>query len=468
MQLLLGRLGFMVCGYSVSVVLARGLGPADYAVYGVILSVLVAVEMAGAVGIPGATMQMVPADEDNAGAIVRTANFVLVAVSLLMFAVLWALAPALASVLDIAGGDSLVRLAILDVPLAGLLVAYRGALTAHRKFGLVSLNLVLYGLVKLAGTLGLLALGLSVAGALVVNALASLGAIVILAPRVLARGVRLAPSVAGRLVRIAAPLAAYTVLWNALLGIDLWMLKSIGHEAAATVGMYVAARTIAGVLILVPAALGATLFAWLSKALADADEATARGHIRGAGRFLMIVVVPVVTVVALNAEPLMALAFSSVYAAGALSLVLQAVAFGLLAFLDVFLHAVMAAGRRYQATLALAAVVALAILANVVLVPRLGTVGAGTAFIVTAGGGTIAAALLMARRFRVTLGLTTVARVVVATIVVAAVDAVIATSGPWLLVELGLLGALYATVLALFGELRWRDLDAMVVWRATA
>ena len=69
MQLLAGRLSAMACGYAITVVLARGLGPADFGVYGVIISVLTVVEMVAGLGIPGATTKLIPADPRNAGAV---------------------------------------------------------------------------------------------------------------------------------------------------------------------------------------------------------------------------------------------------------------------------------------------------------------------------------------------------------------------------------------------------------------
>jgi O-antigen/teichoic acid export membrane protein len=329
-------------------------------------------------------------------------------------------------------------------------------------------NLVVYGLAKLGGTLALILLGLSVASALVVNAVATLAAILAVCRDVAVRGVRLQRSLALPLLRVALPIGLYAVLWQALSGADLWVLKGIGDEEITSVGRYVAARTVAGVLSLVPTAFSFALFTWLTKAIASGDDVTARRQVRSIMRFAVIIVVPVVTVLALNAEAIMVLVFSTQYASGAAFLALQAVGFGLLAFLDTLLHAVMAGGQRYRATLALGAVVLIAIGTNVLLAPAMGALGTGLALVVTAAAGTGAAVALAGSRFGVPVGLGTLTRVSLATVAVVVVNVGLHADGPWVLAKLVALFGTYAGVLAICRELRWNDLDAVVVWRATA
>ena len=61
MQLLIGRGLFMVSGYVITVILARGLGPAAYGgVRVVIMSLLLWIEVVGDLGIQRATIKMIP------------------------------------------------------------------------------------------------------------------------------------------------------------------------------------------------------------------------------------------------------------------------------------------------------------------------------------------------------------------------------------------------------------------------
>ena len=183
-QLFLARGCFLVSGYIISVILARGLGPADFGVYGVIMSVLVWIETLGSAGVPGATAQLIPQYHKQASTVEQSAQVLLVLLSVGLFALCWILAPTFARVFQLPQGVTLFRLAILDLPFSGLYFAYQGIFNGHRRFGLLSLGMIAYSLTKVGGILVLYALGLSVAGALLVNVVATVGVLVYLVSKV--------------------------------------------------------------------------------------------------------------------------------------------------------------------------------------------------------------------------------------------------------------------------------------------
>jgi O-antigen/teichoic acid export membrane protein len=111
-QLLAARGCFMIMGYLISIILARGLGPTEYGVYGVVMSVLLWIEMAASAGIPGATASLIPQYEKRAPTVEQTARVILLAVSLVLFFLCWLFAPTFARLFDIPAGTTLFRLAI--------------------------------------------------------------------------------------------------------------------------------------------------------------------------------------------------------------------------------------------------------------------------------------------------------------------------------------------------------------------
>jgi O-antigen/teichoic acid export membrane protein len=468
MQLLVGRLGALACGYAITVLLARGLGPAEYGVYGVIVSVLAVLEMAAGLGIPGAATKLIPEHEADAAAVARTATFLLAAGSLALFAALWVLAPLLARALDIRDGAGLFRLAFVDLPLSGLVFAYQAALYGHRRFGAIGVSLAVYAAAKLTGVLALLALGMSVAAALVVNALGTLGAVLFLVGRVDAPGLRPSARLVAPLLRLAVPIGTYTVLAYTLMSVDLWILKAQGGAPPEAIGGYVAALNVARVLGVVPAVLTPVVFASVCRALARGDEAAAGRHVQGSVRFAAIVAAPACALIALDGEAIMVAIYSELYAGSGGLLALQVVGFGALAVLDPLLQAALASGQYRRGVGVLAALIPLAVIADVGLVGRLGALGAaiGLAGILSAGA---AAALALARaRFGPVLRTATLARVLAAVLVVAVVGRWLEVTGPWLALKLALLVGLYVAVLAAAGELRRRDVRALGIWRTTA
>ncbi len=464
-QLLCGRLCFVACGYATAVLLGRSLGPARYGDYGVIVSVLVALELAGALGIPSATARLVAEDERGAQELARTATGLLAAVCLGLLAAGWLLAPVLAAALGLGGGAWLFRVALLDLPLFGLANAYQGALYGHRSFGVLSVGLAVYALTKLAATVALVAAGASVAGALLVNALASLGAVLYLRRRVPAPGVALAPTPARRLLRLAVPMGLHLALLQVVSSADLWALKGLGTAPARTVGAYVAALNVARVLAVVPATLSGVVFASLCRALVLGDQATARRQLQGGVRFALVVVAPACALLALDGEAAVVAIYSREYAGAGAYLGLQALAFGCLAFLSLFLEALLARDERWRAVGLLVLLLPLAAGASAALVARLGALGAALALVLTLGAGAAGAAGLVRRRFGRLLRPRTLPRVAGATLVMAAAGAAVDAAGPWLVLKAAALLGLYGALLAASGELRRQDLRAAALWR---
>lgn len=147
-QLLLGRGCFLASGYIISVILARGLGPAGFGVYGVIMSLLVWLESVGSAGVPGATTKLIPEHHEQAVLVERSAQMLLVLLSCVLFALCWALAPTLTRMFNLPQGVTLFRLAIVDLPFSGLYFAYQGILNGHRRFGMLSTGMLVYSLTK--------------------------------------------------------------------------------------------------------------------------------------------------------------------------------------------------------------------------------------------------------------------------------------------------------------------------------
>ena len=70
-------------------------------------------------------------------------------------------------------GELLLRIAFLDLPLMAMFFSYDGALTGRRQFSVLAAAQVAYGLIKLAGILVLIGIGISVERALVAYVLST-------------------------------------------------------------------------------------------------------------------------------------------------------------------------------------------------------------------------------------------------------------------------------------------------------
>jgi O-antigen/teichoic acid export membrane protein len=413
-QLFLARGFFLATGYLISVILARGLGPADYGIYGVVMSLLLWVEMFSSAGVPGATAQLLPRHEGQEVAVERTARGLLLCVGIVLFAICWTIAPWVARLFEISDGGMLLRVAILDLPFNAVYLAYQGVLNGHRKFGVLSVTFLVYALTKLVGTLLLVAYGLSVAGALVVNVLATIGALAYLTYRFPPQGWMPTRELALAMVRIGAAIGLYLLVLQVLLTLDLWFLKALWSGPREVIGYYVAALNVARIPTIVPSVLTGVVFASISWALARADEELAQRYIRAAVRFALVVLVPGCILAIMYADEVMALLYSERYRAGGAYLRLQIGAFACFAFLDVLLTALMAAGRQVLSAGILISLVPVAVVLNLTLIPRFGATGAAISLLATLVLGTFIAIVAAAWRYRTAGSPLTLARVAAA------------------------------------------------------
>ena len=465
--LIMARGCFMVSGYVISLILARGLGPAQYGVYGVIMSVLVWVEMLGAAGLPGATATLIAQDESRTARIEQTARALLLAWALVLTAACWLLAPSLARILDLPDSAWLFRVAFLDLPFNGLYVAYQGTFNGVRRFSTLSIAFVAYSLTKLVGTLALLAIGLSVSGALIVNVIATLGGIVYFVGKMPPRNWAPDRTLVPLMLRIGGVMGAYVVILQILLSIDLWMLQSQTPSGEDTIGLYVAALNVARLPLIVPSVLSSLLFASMSWARARGDRALAQRYLQAASRFVLVLLLPSCALAALHADSIMGLLYSKVYEAGGVYLSVQVAAFGLVALLDAHFHALMAFEKRRQAVCILASLVPVAVVLNLLLIPRWGALGAAMALTFTMVGGAVVGLIATAREFGALVKPLTLVRVVGAssvTVLLGTQSAVLELPVFW---DLCLLMGVYVGFLWLSKEIGPQDLHPFAFWRRT-
>jgi O-antigen/teichoic acid export membrane protein len=210
--------------------------------------------------------------------------------------------------------------------------------------------------------------------------------------------------------------------------------------------------------------LSGVVFTSLSWALAQGDLGLARRRLQQAVRGALIVLAPGCLLLIAEAAPLMDLVYGTRYAPGATMLRYQALAFAALVFLDTFSNAAMAAGRFVQTSITLLALVPLAIVLNIALIPRHGGDGAALAFMAsTLIGGAIALRQAQSH-FGVILHATTVMRVGLALVAPALLAHLIALPGPWLVAKIAVLLTVYAGTLWLLRELTVEDVRPLTAW----
>jgi stage V sporulation protein B len=468
LQLMAAEAGVMVGGYLTVIVLARGLGPHAYGIYGIILSILVGVELIGRLGIPQALAKLIPENDAQAPQLEQTALTLSLVVSGIIFGLFWLSAPTLANILQIPEGTALLRLAAIDIPFYGMYFTCDEILGGRRQFGAAALGGLIYAGGKAFGVVLLYWWGLSISGALLVNIIASIAALLFMAGHVSLRAIIPERACMAMILRLALPMALFSLGMQGLLSVDLWALRVLGRRLAdETTGWYVAAVNVAKLPTVISFVMMGVLIPVMSRALSQGNTALARRHVQGAVRFLCVVLLPICVLSALSAESIMAFLYSSRYAEGAFFLRILVFGFGLsYTFLITLCAMLIASGLSLTAAAITLVLIPLEVLLHGLVIPSYGGIGAAAVGTLAMTLGAIAAGFFVYRRMGALIAPSVLPKVMLATACISGVEALMGSTGPTLMIgNIGLL-ALYGLILVLLGELTQEDLRPFLRWRS--
>lgn len=447
--------------YLVAVLLARGLGPASYGVYGIVYSVLLGVELVGRLGIPQAASKLIAEQKSGARRLEATSISLTAALYLTVFVAFWLLAPQLAKLFQVEDGEALFRLASFDIPFYGLYFICSHILNGRRMFGAESLGLIVYSLSRVVGISILYFTELSVAGALVVNITASVLGLGYAAIRVGKRSFRPTVECYRPLLGLAIPIGLFALGSQGLLSMDLWVLNALGSEVSSAIkGLYVAALNLARIPNVTAFVATAVMIPSIARARALNQTVLVEQTIQNGLRFLLILILPACGLMAVRAEDVMRLVFSESYSGGGGLLSVLAVAHGLFfTLLTVFCGILIAVGSARQAAILTLSTLPLSAILSATMVTAKGAAGASWAALLATGIGAVTAGILVYREVTPILDTQVFLRILVLTTALCWAVWRLPLGGWRLLLAAVALLSLYAAALPLAGLLSRQDLE---------
>jgi O-antigen/teichoic acid export membrane protein len=451
MTLVAAQIWIMASSYVIAVLLARSLGPETYGVYGIVYSVLLSVELIGRLGLPQAVSILVAGSGGSARRVEATGFTLALLVYTAIFLAFFLAAPALAAAFNVADGTLLFRIAALDIPFYGLYFMAVHVINGRRRFAQEAVASSVYMLTKTIGILGLVAIGPSVQGALIVNAVGSIIALGLVVHLIGRESLRLTFEEAGPIIRLGIPVAVIALGTQGLISVDLWILNALGsHLDAAEKGFYVAASNIARIPNAIAFVATSVLVPSIIHALSCHDRKQAVATVERTIQFMAITLLPGCALIAIEAEEILTLIFSKDYAAGAPLLTILAFAQGLcFTVFMAFSNLLVAAGRKYASAAVATAMLCLAAVVAVVGIQVWGARGAALGALVGNGIAAAIVTVLVIRTLEPHLDLVMFGKLAAATALVCLAAAAIETRGLLLLVELLVLASGFLALLVL-------------------
>ena len=372
-------------GLITAAVLTRALGPSGYGLFSVAATFITWLAFTTTTLLARAAVKFV-SEADDWRPVATSVLRARLAVGGAAFLVVLLGAPAFARLLGAPELAPYLRVFAVDLLLFNLARAYRDVLTGRGRFREVAVVSLARWMTRLALIVALVLLTGSIMGA-VVGSVGATAVELLVARRfgrVPLRG--RSPIPWSRMWQVAAPLVVYGAALQLFSKIDLFALSAL-RGTSADVGLYAAAQNLAVAPGLFALSLGPLLLATLSRLRRTGAERDARRIARIALR-VSFALVPLAALVAATADDIVRVVFGASFGGAGVLLALLFAAAVALVVMSVAVSVVTAADAHGVVSLLGAGVLAGAIVGHLVLIPRLGAVGAAlvTAGVSVAGG----------------------------------------------------------------------------------
>ena len=445
--------------------LTRRLGPEGYGLF-ILAAMLVAwVETSITTIFDRATVKFVGEAEDwrPVGSTVLRLHLVASGSAMLL---LWLLAAPIAMLLNEPVLATYLRLFALDIPLFSLAQAHRNILVGIGGFNQRALAGAGRWIARLLLIVLLVELGLSVPGAILGSIGASLVELAIARFYICPSLFHQSGFPARQLWGYAVPLFLCALSLNFYNKLDFFALKVLGGTAAQA-GIYGAAQNLAMLRVIFIVSFSPLLLSTLTRTLRAGENDLSRDLGRSAMR-LVVGLLPFAGMIAGAAPEIVGFIFGPVFLPAAPLLAL--LIFGAMAMIQISVAgAILTAAGKPGWTFALAApLVPLAIGGHLLLIPRLGAIGASLVTTFFAGLGAFAAALAVHRIWGILPPVATLLRSALICGLAYALAASWPAPGFWLLLKLPAIGTLIALAFLLLGEFSAGEIAlarSMIRWR---
>lgn len=382
-QLFLATMLFIAASYLTNIWLGRHLGPGLYGIYGVLTSLLTALNIMQVSGVPQAASHFISEDENVAHSVLKSALKVQITITIILSLFLIGLAPFTGLIFRDQRFVSYIILMTLVLPFYGLFALYGGYHNGLHNFKRQALMNAAYSLAKIILVITLVS-SFSLYGVIVAFVVAPIFAIIIGFewPK---KDTKAFPIL--KLLLYSYPLIAYSILSTLQLSIDLFSVKSLTTSPLIT-GYYAAAQNIALITFFSMGALGQVLFPYISKLHSNNQVEHARVVIGDSLRNLLLLLLPLTALIFATAPALISLLFGNEYAPAVPILRILVTGYIFITIFAMFASVLNGVGRAKTTSLISLAGLFIGLVGSIILIPKVGASGAAIA---TSVGGIVVA-----------------------------------------------------------------------------
>ena len=436
----IASLVFIATGYLINISLGRILGPSLYGIYGVIISLMTAINLTQTAGLPQAIAKFVAEDEKNADGVLKSGLALQVTSTLIASIIFFLFAKPIALLLKDTSLIPYLQLSAVVFPLYGIYSVYLNYYNGLHFFKRQAAMGIGYALIKVIAVLGLVYV-FHVYGAILGFIISPLIALFI--------GIHI-PRVKNRfpykrLIFFSLPLIGVAIFSNLLQSIDLFFVKAILHINMFT-GYYTANQNIAEIPFYGVVAIASVLFPSISRHVSRNLVRETKLLIRNSLRITLLILLPSVLLISATSLSILQLLFSSTFSQGAESLAILTIGNFFFTLFIILTTIISGSGSPGKSSILAGIGVILSAIFCILFTPHFGLNGAAWATTVASFFVMIGAGIIVYRKFGVLFDIKSSCKIFIASLVIYGIARVI-------VLPVMLLPVLYLFLFGIYGGL---------------
>lgn len=454
--LTVSSLFYILSGYGVHFLLARYLGPEQFGIYGIIISLISLVNIVQISGITQTISKFVSENPKNSEVLLRTGLFLQSLLSFLLFFLFYFFPEFIAYFFNDYKLTPFLKTSAWVFPLYGFYALYSDYYNGLHNFKKQAFLNILYSLARFIAII-ILSLIYGLPGVF-------LG--LVLAPIIpLFVGIKI-PKINLKLfslktiILFSAPLIGFTLLSNLQQSIDLFLLKRFSFSNEV-IGYYAASQNISRIPFFAISSLFLVMFPVVSHSVKNNSDIKTKQIIETYLRFLLIIIIPVVVLISATSHQIVTLIYSNEYAPAGASLSLLALGVGSFTIFTAVCYLLNSSGNPrltfYFTLISLMTAITLCY----ILIPVLGPIGAALSTVISNTVAMIIAYLKLNELFGLHNNLLRIAKILVASFLIYMLVVLLNVSSFYFLLLYPLMMGIYLLILLFLKEITSNDLIAL-------
>jgi len=371
--LFIAQLIFIITGYIIHIFLGRYLGPEDYGIYGVIISLMTMISLLLTTGIPTAVSKFISENIQDSENIKNKAFKLQLLISLFISVIYYLSAGSIAFLLNDALLINYIKTSTLIFPIYGVFYIYLNYFNGLQEFKKQSILLSIYSFSKLVLII-FLVLMFEIYGAIIGFIIAPLIALLFV---LLIKKIEIPikktevninnDDIFKRILNFAFPIIIFSFLLNFLINIDLLFVKA--YLSDQKTGLYTVSSILSKFIYLLSIFVPNFLFPILSNTMTLKNLEKTRNLIMESIRFAFIFLIPIIFYVSLRAKDLILIFYGQKYFYAWESFTILTISIGMIILFLIFSTIINASGDPKKPMFIIALGLIISLFLNYFLVP---------------------------------------------------------------------------------------------------